>query len=179
MSALSTAAILGLTAATAGTQIAGAALQNRAAGKAVDAQTEASNKALALQQQMYQQQQQSTQPYQQLGQTALGRLGAMPQNTAQFNPSNYSQGAPIQQPGQSPFGMSGGQPPTMQPMGGQFPSGSLSGAQPPTGQSFGGGMNEPMVKIQAPDGMVREFPQSQARDILMKQDSQGRRARIL
>ena len=67
-----------------------AAIQAHQTGKAVDAQTNAANQALALQQQVYNDQKQNAAPYQQLGTSTLGRLGQMAAQPAnQFNPANY------------------------------------------------------------------------------------------
>lgn len=55
----------------AGASVGGAAIQAHSASKAEDAQTDAANKALALQTQIYNDQKAALQPYQQLGTDAI------------------------------------------------------------------------------------------------------------
>jgi hypothetical protein len=145
MSALTTAAIIGL-AVSAGASTASAAIQAHQAGKAVDAQTDASNKALAAQQEQFRTQQQAASPYQQAGQMTLGRLGQMAaQPAAQFNPANYQGGVPRMTP----------QQPSM-PQQQQMP-GMQQGGQSPT------------VTIQTPDGRVLPgFPRTQLQEAMQR-----------
>lgn len=147
MSALSTAAILGIAAATGGAQIASAAIQHHATGEALDAQTAAAARAQAVNSQVYQDQKTAAQPYQQIGNAALGRLGSMPQNAGVFDPSKSSV-PPPQMPQQSALGMMSG----------------LGGGQAAPGMAD----NEPTVKLQAPDGSVRAFPKSQAQAFIQR-----------
>jgi hypothetical protein len=158
MSALTTAAIIGL-AVGAGSQVASSAIQAHQTGKAVDAQTEAANKALALQQQQYQQARTDAAPYQQLGQSTLGRLGQMAaQPQAQFNPSNYSGGAPVSgtpaMPSQQlPRQQALGAPPA-QPMPGMPPAGAGQGDT---------------VTIQTPDGRTLQgFPRAKVSEAMQR-----------
>lgn len=146
MSALTTAAIIGL-AASAGAGVASSAIQSHQAGKAVDAQTAAANKALELQKQQQAQAQQNMAPYQQLGQAQLGRLNQMASQPAQqFNPANYSGGVPKAQPMPAQA--------QQQPMGQTLAS---LGQQAPAAPAMGGGGDT--VTIRTPDGRtIPNFP---------------------
>jgi len=151
MSALTTAAILGLTAASAGASVASSAIQAHQAGKAVDAQTAASEKALQAQQEQFRVQQQAAAPYQQAGQMTLGRLGQMAaQPAAQFNPNNYRGGAPLpsqQMPQQSAL-------PQGQPLAGLNPAPNAQGDT---------------VTIQTPDGRTLQgFPRARLTEALQR-----------
>jgi hypothetical protein len=158
MSALTTAAIIGLTAATAGAGVAEAAIKSKQTGKAVDAQTDAANKALAVQQQVYGNQQQAAAPYQQAGQQTLGRLGQMAAQPAQsFNPSNYSQGVPKPNLPQMPSQ----QMPSMGTLG-QPPGAPQPGMPTPGGQGD-------TVTIQTPDGRVLQgFPRARVPEAMQR-----------
>jgi hypothetical protein len=157
MSALTTAAIIGLTAASAGAGVAEAAIKGHQTGKAVDAQTNAANKALAVQQQVYGNQQQAAAPYQQAGQQTLGHLGQMAaQPAAQFNPSNYSQGVPKPNLPQMPSQ----QMPSLGALG-QPPGQSMPGMAP-------GGQGD-TVTIQTQDGRVLQgFPRAKVQEAMQR-----------
>ena len=79
MAGITTAAILGATAISAGAGIGSAAIASRAAGKAADTQSDAADKALALQERIYQQQRADTLPMlnraNQAGNTLSGLMG--------------------------------------------------------------------------------------------------------
>ena len=62
---------------SAGAQIYGAHKASSAANKAADQQVAATDKGLALQQQIYNEQKAGMQPYAQFGQQALGSLGSL------------------------------------------------------------------------------------------------------
>ena len=171
MSVLSTAAIIGLTAA-AGASAAGAAIQAHQTGKAVDAQTDAGNKALALQQQQYQQARTDAAPYQQVGQSTLGRLGQMAaQPQAQFNPANYSHGVPV-----APQASAGQQGPSGWPGGVGAISGVIGGttaagqAGPMPGpQQIAAGQQGDTVTIQTPDGRTLQgFPRAKVQEAMQR-----------
>jgi hypothetical protein len=194
MSALTTAAIIGLTAANAGAGIAEAAIKGHQTSKAVDAQTAAANKALAVQQQVYSNQQQAAAPYQQTGQQTLGRLGQMAAQPAnQFSPANYQQGAPTaafqaQQPSSQYSNMMGGPATAANHVNGPLPynaQGNAPGAglpsaqmpslgalgQPP-GQSMPGmapGGQGDTVTIQTPDGRTLQgFPRARVQEAMQR-----------
>jgi hypothetical protein len=158
MSALTTAAIIGLAAASAGSAVASSAIQSHQTGKAVDAQTDAANKALALQQGQYQQARTDAAPYQALGQSTLGRLGQMAaQPQAQFNPSNYSGGVPT-----------GGQPMPSQQMPRQQALGAPPAQAMPGMPPAGAGQND-TVTIQTPDGRtVAGFPRAKVQEAMQR-----------
>jgi hypothetical protein len=157
MSALTTAAILGLTAA--GASVASSAIQAHQAGKAVDAQTDASNKALQAQQEQFRVQQQAAAPYQQAGQMTLGRLGQMAAQPAnQFNPNNYQGGAPRPQMPQLPSQ----QMPQQQALGAP-PAQAMPGMQP------GGTGGGDTVTIQTPDGRTLQgFPRARLQEAMQR-----------
>lgn len=166
MSVLTTAAIVGLVAASAATSVASAKIQSNAASAAAGTQSASADKALAVQQGVYNDQKAAQAPYQAIGTQALGRLQNYQPSTAQFNPSNYAGGAPRQTPTapqqpQAPQ-MTGGQ---QQALGGQ------QAPQQPQQQAPSGG-NDPIVKLQAPDGSVRQFPQSQAQGVIQRSNGQ-------
>lgn len=74
-----------------------------ASHEAAQMQVDASHQALMAQQQAYAQQQQIMQPYQQIGQQALGSLGQMlNQRAPAFNPSGGSMGAMFSAPQLAP-----------------------------------------------------------------------------
>lgn len=152
MSALTTAAIIGL-AASAGAGVASSAIQAHQAGKAVDAQTDASNKALELQRQQQQQAQQNMAPYQQAGQMTLSRLGQMAAQPAQqFNPANYRGGVPL--PSQ--------QMPQQQALGAP-PAAAAPGMAP-----AGAGQGQ-TVTIQTPDGRTLQgFPRARLQEAMQR-----------
>jgi hypothetical protein len=158
MSALTTAAIIGLTAASAGAGVAEAAIKGHQTGKAVDAQTEAANKALAVQQQVYGNQQQAAAPYQQAGQMTLGRLGQMAAQPAnQFSPANYQQGVPKPNLPQMPSQ----QMPSMGALG-QPPGQPMPGMPTPGGQGD-------TVTIQTPDGRTLQgFPRARVQEAMQR-----------
>jgi len=131
-----------------------AAIQAHQTGKAVDAQTNAANQALALQQQVYNDQKQNAAPYQQLGTSTLGRLGQMAAQPAnQFNPANYQGGVPVRPQGlpQMP------QLPPQQAMGSGL--GTMAPGQTQAGNAGTAGGGDNTVTIQTPDGRIlRGFP---------------------
>jgi hypothetical protein len=157
MSALTTAAIIGL--AAAGGSAASAAIQAHQTGKAVDAQTDAANKALALQQQQYQQARTDAAPYQQLGQSTLGRLGQMAaQPQGQFNPANYRSGVPVS----GTPAMPSQQMPSQQPLG--APPAQAAPGMPPAGAGQGD-----TVTIQTPDGRTLQgFPRAKVQEAMQR-----------
>lgn len=132
-----TAAII-LGAAAAGGQLAGAKIASNSAHDAAKTQTDAGDHALAVQQQQYQQAQQRLQPYQQMGTTALGRLGQI----------------------------AGGQPsapPMSQPPMKYAGSGSTLGAmgQPPAPMAGLAGQTPQFVMMRAPTGETAQIPAAQ------------------
>jgi hypothetical protein len=182
MSALTTAAIIGL-AVGAGSQVASSAIQAHQTGKAVDAQTEAANKALALQQQQYQQARTDAAPYQALGQSTLGRLGQMAaQPQAQFNPSNYFGGAPTstyQQSEQARMGTPsqssmpslgmGGASGALQGLGGMAAPGQMQSGPMPGQQQIAAGAQGDTVTIQTPDGRTLQgFPRAKVSEAMQR-----------
>lgn len=160
----STAIAIAATAASAAGSIAAAKIGSNAAHDAAATQSASADKAITVQQQVYQDQQKAQAPYQQLGQQALGRLSTMGPSQAQFSPSNYRQGAPIQQ--QQPQQMG-----TLASMGQMQPMGQGMAA----GQATGGDM----VNVQAPDGSVKPFPRMQAQQIIQAAGAKGQQLRIV
>ena len=128
---------------SAGTSIAGGIMGSRASKKAAETQVKSGDKALALQGNLYQQQQAMNQPYMNLGQSAIGNLGALvgrPQAMPTMNPATSL--------GQSPMGMAG-------------PGNRTAGP----GQTVGQSMLRPgaggSVRMRAPDGSVNTVPAEQ------------------
>jgi hypothetical protein len=134
-----------------------AAIKGHQTGKAVDAQTAAANKALAVQQQVYGNQQQAAAPYQQAGQQTLGRLGQMAaQPQGSFSPANYQQGVPKPNLPQMPSQ----QMPSMGALG--APPGPQPGMPTPGGQGD-------TVTIQTPDGRVLQgFPRARIQEAMQR-----------
>lgn len=129
-------------AATAGAQVVGAKLASNAAQNAARTQSQAADRALAYQQQLQQQQRQDFTPYQQAGASAMGQLGRLA-NAPQpvFNAS-------------APMGQLG-LPPQQAP-------------QPPQNFQQAGQNNQGMVKVQAPDGEIRQYPASAAQMLIAR-----------
>lgn len=114
------------------TSLIGAKVASNAAKNAAKTQTASADKAIALQNQLYQDQQQRMSPFVNAGGQALGQLGQM-----------SSQRAPMFDPSQR---------------GGGF---TLQMSQPMGGQGMLGKVGMPTVKMRAPDGSVRDVPQDQ------------------
>lgn len=136
------AAVLVPSLISAGTSIVGGIMGSKAAKNAAKTQVESGDKALGLQGHLYQQQQAMNQPYMNLGQSALGNLGAMvgrPQAMPTANPA------------------------TMGPQGRQMP---------PGGQTVGQSMLRPggggMVRMRAPDGSENAVPPDQVQFFLQR-----------
>lgn len=122
----------------AGTAIAGAKIQSGAAKNAAKLQSASADKALAVNQGVYRDQQALMNPYVQGGQDAYARLFSQ-----QF-------GTPYQPPAQAPTAP-------------QIPQGPPAGARPnPFQQAMGGQPAGGMVTIQAPTGETRQVPREQA-----------------
>jgi hypothetical protein len=135
-----TAALIGLTAATAGSKVAEAAMGAHAAGKAAKTQSAAVDKSMDLQRQIWGQQQQMQQPYLHAGSNSMNLLGSL--MTPQGMPGAYrpppgmgssgypNPNGPMTRPPMS-FGMpppgAGGPP----PMGGPPPGMPPGQGQPP------------------------------------------------
>jgi hypothetical protein len=135
-----------------------AAIKSHQTSKAVDAQTTAADKALAVQQQVYGNQQAAAAPYQQAGQQTLGRLGQMAAQPAnQFNPSNYQQGVPKPNLPQMPSQ----QMPSMSSLGAP-PAQGMPGMPPSGGQGD-------TVTIQTPDGRTLQgFPRARIQEAMQR-----------
>lgn len=160
-----------------GSTVAGGIVQSKAAKGAAKVQQEAAAKALAFQQQQYQQARQDFDPYLQQGAGAIGRLGTqatatprtfqpgMPQQLGSFGNVQGQQGAgPMQIP----------LPPRPQPTAPapQLPANpgvlgrleqamhGANGQPPPMGPSGA------MVKVQAPTGEIKEYPPDVAQRIV-------------
>ncbi|MES2531840.1 MAG: hypothetical protein V4636_12440 [Pseudomonadota bacterium] len=179
------AAMLIGSAASAGAGLASAKAQSNAAKKAQQQQQAATDKALAVQQQ-------TNQPYMQLGQQAAARLGQMAANqqpyTQVFGSGAGAQGQPGQ-PMRGPGAMGGNQfqmspqrPPQGPPQGmglGQIGQGGMGQPQPmrpPQGQQ-GPGMGmppqqAPMGRWLMPGGQTAQGPLNQAQ---MYESKGGRR----
>lgn len=166
-----------LMAGSAGAGLASAKVQSNAAKKAQQAQQQGTDKALAVQQQ-------ANQPYMDLGRQATARLSQMAANqqpyTQVFGSGAGAQGQPGQ-PTQGPRAMGGNQfqmPPQMprqgppQGMGlgqlGQAGMGQPPPMRPPQGQQGPGMGGGGMVKLQAPDGSVRDVPMDQAQQFIQR-----------
>lgn len=74
----------------AGASVGGAALAAHGATKAADTQAQASDRALALQKELYEQQRSDLAPYRQLGYGALGTLAGLVGQPAPSNPMTAS-----------------------------------------------------------------------------------------
>lgn len=72
-----TAALIGLTAASAAGKVVGGAMQSRAAGKAAETQQKGADKAADYQKQMWGQQQQLMDPYRKTGGQSNALLGSL------------------------------------------------------------------------------------------------------
>lgn len=130
----------------AGTAIAGAKIQSGAAKNAAKLQSASADKALAVNQGVYRDQQALMNPYVQGGQDAYARLFSQ-----QFGTPYQPQQAP-----QAPTG------PQARPLGGG-PMGPVAGARPtPFQQAMDGQPAGGMVTIQAPTGETRQVPREQA-----------------
>lgn len=165
MSAITTATVVGITAAagSAGASIYAAKKGSDAAKNAAATQSAAAQKALDFQKQQYAQVQQNFDPYRQAGASALGRLG-----TQATTP------APVFQPGQpQPSFASLGNP-----MGGQMPQQGMGQAipNPQVGQSpamMQGGQQgqqggQGMVLMLGPDGSRRPVPAQVAQQLTQR-----------
>ena len=156
--------------------IGSSAIQAHQAGKAGDAPTDAANKALALQQQQYQQARTDAAPYQQLGQSTLGRLGQMAaQPQGQFNPANYRNGAPTTPQPQMPqlggaAGAMGGAMGNLLQGGAQLGAGLAGqGAPMPGQQQVAAGAQGDTVTIQTPDGRTLQgFPRAKVQEAMQR-----------
>lgn len=145
--AIAIPAIIG--AAGVGTSIAGAKIAANASRDAARQQQDATNRAQAFNQQIYQDQQKLMNPYTQAGQYALSNLMARQYGGSpnQFAPTP-GYGAPMGQApaqGYSPMlGNMGGAPPPQVPQGPpQVPQGDL-------------------VTLQGPDGSTKQVPRAMA-----------------
>jgi len=125
MSAITTAVIAGI--ATAGGAVASAKIGSNAAKNAAKTQSDAADKALAVQREQYQQQRQDFSPYQQQGAQAMGRMTAMSQAPRQTFDPRQQQGQPSM-PQQPPQMANLGNPQGMPPQGPQMPPGWPQGA---------------------------------------------------
>lgn len=156
MSAITTATIVGISAAaaSAGTGIYAAKKGASAARDAAATQSAAADKALALQKEQYGQARQDFSPYQQQGAAALGRLGTMataPRQT--FNPGQPQMlGMPPPQAQGAPGGLG-------------TPWMAQSGGPPPmTPQGPGGGL----WTVQGPDGSTKQLPPNIAQQFISR-----------
>lgn len=152
------------------TQVGAAKIGSNASKKAADTQTAAGNKALALNEQIYNQQRQDQNPYMQAGQQGLSNLqqlvgnqqprfgGGMTPGQGGPAPLNLGNafGGP-QAPPQGAMPAQGGQP-MGQPAGApqQAPMGSQG--QPPMMAQAPQSPQGAMVKLRAPDGSVEDVP---------------------
>ena len=139
------AAMLIGSAVSGGAAVAGAKMASNASKNAAQAQIDASNKAQAFNQQVFNTQQQALAPYQAAGQDALSRLTAMrntqplaQQAQGYVNAARYGQ-----MPAQSPWPTG---PQMQQPQGG------------------GGGM----VTVRAPTGETQQVPQAMAQQLVQR-----------
>lgn len=130
---IGTGLAIGMMAATAGSQVAGAAMQSSAAGKAAKAQQAAAAESNRMAGQVYQDQMAMTQPFRQAGTQSVNLLGSLMLPAG--SPGGYRPGAPIG--GANQFGPPGQQPSLGNAMQGGF-GGGPTPAQQPAGGSFGG-----------------------------------------
>jgi hypothetical protein len=168
---------------SAATSLASAKMQSNAAHNAARQQQQATNQALAVQQRV-------NQPYMDVGSAAAQRLGQMGAN---FQPYTQQFGGPGGSNGFQPFqGPPQGPPPGMPPGAGPQgpPPGSLAGmGRPPMGPGpqgaamagqgpqmaqggapamAQGGAQGMMVKLQGPDGSVRDVPAAIAAQLIAR-----------
>ena len=163
MSALTTMAIIGWTAAAA-SQVAAAKIGSNAAKDAAKTQADASNQALGLQQQVYQDQQQAQSPYMQLGQQAAGKLSGYTTPSTPFNPNDYSKGAQITPAAASPWGPSQIQPTAPQQASLSQMGSPMQNKTMTAQQSAQQGLNPAVgqtVKMRAPNGEMSDVPMNQ------------------
>lgn len=170
-----TAIAIGAGAAAAGS-ITAAKIGSNAASNAAATQSASADKAMGVQNQVYQDQKVAQAPYQQLGQQALGRLSGMAPSTASFNPQNYAQGAPKPQMGSMASMGQQAPPPSMpqqqiQPMG-QPAAAAAPGLMNAATQAMQGATG-PMVSLRGPDGSVKQFPAGQADQIIQAFAAKG------
>lgn len=102
-----TAALIGMAIASAGSKAVESGIQAHQAGKAVKAQQSSIQQALNLQQQMWGQQQQYQKPYLDAGNNAVGLLGSLMRpagSPGAYNPTMPTQQPQNQFPGMNPMG---------------------------------------------------------------------------
>jgi hypothetical protein len=131
-----------------------------AAKNAAKTQADSAKEALAVQQQMYQQQRQDFQPYQQAGTGAVGRLTERAgQAYPQFQPGGTaSLGNPSGMPQQAAQGV---------PRGTIAPSGMPGQGQGPMSPQ-GAPQGPQMVLMQGPDGSRRPVPANVAQQLTQR-----------
>lgn len=133
----------------AGASIIGGAESSRASKNAAQIQADSAAKALAVQQQVYAQNQANRAPYLAAGQQAVGQLGQLAgQNTRMNLPASYG-----------PYGNSS---PSSAPQ-----IGSPQTPQPPAPPQAPGSQG-PLVTVQAPTGETQDFPMNIAQQLVAK-----------
>jgi hypothetical protein len=145
--AIAIPAIVG--AASAGASVVGAKMQSNAAKKAAQTQVTASNDALRRYEQI-------NQPYLQAGQSSMNTLGRLMQPGLPYSPQQQQMDA------RGPMSSAGPMDQMRPPMMGGGPPGGKSpfaSAMAPMGD---------MVKVQAPDGSVRDVPRQMAQTFLAR-----------
>lgn len=161
----------------AGTQVAGAVMQSKAAKGAAKTQSQAADRAAGVTQRVYDDQRSLMQPYVQAGQSAVTSLGRLMQPGQPYTPRMQQQDA-RSMPGApqfdraipqslgalgagrvdpvSPYSGGGAQGAgQVQPWTGQVQPQSQNFTGAPGGPSFGGAQ---MVQLQSPDGEIRSVP---------------------
>jgi len=127
-----------------GTNVLGGILNQRAIGKATDQEVAAANRALDLQQNIFNTSQRNLAPYMQTGSGASGRLNYLMGGTGNFNDLTH----PTTAGGAAPSITAGAQP--LPPNSGGWTS-MMPGSPIVPAQST-------MVNMQAPDGSVKAVP---------------------
>lgn len=156
--ATSTAIILGTTIG-AGSSIAGAAIASHSAKNAAKTQAASADKALALEREQYQQQQQNLAPYRGLSAVLPQLMGRAGQGVTSTGWGQYQAPTSTGNPFASLYQGGQSQPPSP-PMGHAFtptPDGGQVGGQP-------GGL----VTLRAPDGTTQQVPQAQVPHFLSR-----------
>lgn len=139
----------------AGASLLGGAINARQSGKAVDAQTNSANQALAEQKRIFDMQQAQRAPYLAQSQQSLAQLGQMVSQQKQMQlPPAYTGGGmrSLSQLGQ-PM-----QPLPQRPMPPPMPQGQPPMGQPSPSAQVPQTPNQPMGLFEAPTGERRPFP---------------------
>ena len=149
-------ALIGGAIASGVSSLVGAKVASNAAKSAAKTQSQATDRALAVNQQVYNQQRQDQNPYMQVGQQGLTNLSQIVGNQQPRFGGGLNPSQPQMQP---PMNLgTTGRPPM--PQGGpQIPQGAPMG---------GGGQSGPMVTVQAPTGETRQVPQALAQQMVAK-----------